>query len=325
LFNFNRVNDMSEKIEEIVAVAEVGSALYLLVVGYEEGDGGNGQGFLYRTAGTRESELEPVLSTNDYLRVMWASPSGSIWLSSEDGNVWTTANVKWTKPKDPELSFDSYDARSKWRVTTLPNPDGEDSPPTLGALWGTDDVNVFAAASDGPIFHWNGKAWRQVHRAPGTIRAFSGTAPDNIFAVGEEGALLHFDGVTWHDLVKPDGTQGDELFTGACHGADGSVYICSQDGRLLHGSKAGLAVLAQDEALSLRGLAFLGHRLLLAAGESGVAELRKSALVVARSTFHSTFIAPGKGRLFFLDASTETCYCDYDPAHKDEPWWFVTF
>ena len=48
---------MSEKIEEIVAVAEIGHAVYLLVVGYDEGDGGNGTGFLYRTDGARVTEL----------------------------------------------------------------------------------------------------------------------------------------------------------------------------------------------------------------------------------------------------------------------------
>jgi hypothetical protein len=316
---------MSEKIEEIVAVAEIGDAVYALIVGYEESDGGNGTGFLYRTDGKRVTELQPVLSTNDYLRAMWASPTGSIWLSSEDGNVWTSANVKWVKAKDPELASDSHDAKLKWKVTTLPNPQGEDSAPTLGAIWGIDDTNVFAAASDGPIYHWNGKTWRQVHTAAGTIRDFTGTGPDNVFAVGEEGALVHFDGTVWTTLSNPDDTRGDELFTGACHGADGSVYICSQDGRLLHGGKSGLTVVAQDESLSLRGLAFLGDRLLLAAGESGVAELKNSALTVIRSTFHSTYIASGKARLFFLDASTETCYIEYDPAQQKMPWCFVAF
>ena len=109
------------------------------------------------------------------------------------------------------------------------------------------------------------------------------------------------------------------------YGNVGSVYICSQDGRLLHGSASGLTVLAQDRDIPLRGLAFLGDRLLFAAGERGVAELQKSTLAVIRSTFHSTFIAPGKARLFFLDASTETCYIEYDPAHQEAPWWFVTF
>lgn len=38
---------------------EVGKALDLLLVGHKEGDGGNGTGFLYRTAGARDSELTP--------------------------------------------------------------------------------------------------------------------------------------------------------------------------------------------------------------------------------------------------------------------------
>ena len=316
---------MSERIEEIVAVAEVGDAVYLLLVGYEEGDGGNGTGFLYRTDGARVSELQPVLSTNDYLRAMWASPEGSIWLSSEDGNVWTDADAKWSKAKDRELASDSYDPKLKWKVTTLPSPHGEDGTPTLGAIWGTGDANVFAAASEGPIYQWNGKNWRQVHVAAGTIRAFAGTGPSDVFAVGEQGALAHFDGTAWQTLNNPDDTEGDELFTGACSDAEGSVYICSQNGRLLHGSGSGLTVLAQDANLSLRGLALLGDRLLLAAGDGGVAELQVSTLVVVRSTFHSTYIVAGKARLFFLDASTETCYVEYDPAQDEMPWCFVAF
>jgi len=315
---------MSDTINEIVSVAEVGDSLYLLIVQYEEADGGNGVGLVYRTDGSREAAIEPVLSTNDYIRAMWSSPSGALWLSSEDGNVWTTGPVKWAKPKDPDLAFDAYDPALQWSVVRLPDLE-EGGPPNLGALWGTDDANVFVAASNGPIYQWNGKNWRRVHTAAGTIRAFAGTDPGNIFAVGEKGALAHFDGKAWQTIGNPDGTERDELFTGARFGVDGSVYICSQSGRLLHGSRSGLTVLAQDDKLSLRGLAFLGDRLVLAAGESGVAEFQQSALAVIRSTFHSTYIAPGKARLFFLDASTETCYVEYDPAHADAPWWFVTF
>jgi hypothetical protein len=316
---------MSEVINEIVHVAETDSYLYALVVHYEEADGGNGVGLLFRTDGARKTVSETVLTTNDYLRSMWASPSGAIWLSSEDGNVWTNAKVRWSKSKDPELDFDSLDPAMKWHVTTLPNPHDLDHPPNLGAVWGTDDSNVYTAASNGPIYHWNGRVWKQVHTAAGTIRSFSGTSAQNVFAVGEKGALEHFDGSAWRPLRNPDGGRSDELFTGACHGPDGTVYICSQDGRLLHGSASGLTALSQDSDLPLRGLAFLGSRLLLAAAEKGVAELQKSTLAVIRSTFHSTFIAAGKSRWFFLDASTQTCYIEYDPADSEAPWWKVTF
>jgi hypothetical protein len=316
---------MTEVINEIVHVAETEDYLYALVVHYEEADGGNGVGLLFRTDGTRNTASETVLTTNDYLRSMWASLSGAIWLSSEAGNVWTNAKVRWSKSKDSKLDFDSLDPAMKWHVTTLPNPQGLDHPPNLGAIWGTDDSNVFAAASNGPIYHWNGQAWKQVHTAAGTIRSFSGTSAQDVFAVGEKGALVHFDGSAWRPLRNPDGGRSDELFTGACHSSDGSVFICSQDGRLLHGSASGLTALSQDSDIPLRGLAFLDNRLLFAAAEKGVAELQKSTLVVIRSTFHSTFITAGKARWFFLDASTETCYIEYDPAQSETPWAKLTF
>jgi hypothetical protein len=317
---------MSEIIKEIVHVAEAGNFLYALVVQYEESDGGNGVGLLYRTNGLREGDTEHILSTNDYLRYMWTSPSGSIWMSSEDGNVWTTAKVKWSKPKDAELAFNSYDSSLNWTVTTLPDQQGRNRPPLLGSIWGTDDSNVFVAAFDGPIYHWNGKEWRQVHTAPGTIRSFSGTSANDVFAVGEKGSLLRFDGSAWQTLRNPEGVRNDETFTGARHAPDGSVYICSQSGRLLHGSASGMSVIAQNDDIQLRGLAFLGDRLLFAAADQGVAELKKSTIVSIRDTFYPIFIAPGTNdRLFFLDASTETCYIEYDPSNEDKPWAFVDF
>jgi hypothetical protein len=73
---------------------------------------------------------------------------------------------------------------------------------------------VFAAVFDGPIYHWDGKSWRQVHRARGTIRSFSGSGASDVFAVGDKGALEHFDGTVWRSLRDPDGGRVDESFTG---------------------------------------------------------------------------------------------------------------
>ncbi|NOT26816.1 MAG: hypothetical protein HOP16_12020 [Acidobacteria bacterium] len=315
---------MSDKIKQIVQVAELAKALYLLVVEYEEADGGNGVGHLYRTDGLRATVFEHVLSTNDTLRAMWASPSGAVWLASQDGNVWTTAKVRWSKPRNPDLDFLSFDPALKWTVTTLPNLRIEGYPPALGPIWGTDDANVFAASGE-HIYHWNGSAWAQEYTAAGTVRAFSGTGPQDVYAVGGESTLLHYDGKAWRRLQNPGDTTGDELFTGACHAADGTVYICSQDGRLLHGSASGLTVLAQNDDIQLRGVALLNDRVLLAAGADGVAELQGSAVNGIRSTFHAFSITPGNKRVFFMNSSSETCYVEYDPSEETAPWWLVTF
>ena len=317
---------MSELISEIVDIAETERALYLLLVEYEQGDGGNGVGHVHRTDGHRNTVLEGVLSTNDTLRAMWVSPSGAIWLTSEGGNVWTSAGVQWPRPKDPDLDFKSYDAALRWNVTTLPNLEKEGYSPNLGVIWGTDDANVFAAAFGGHIYYWNGKTWRQIYTAAGTIRAFSGTSAQNILAVGENSTLLHFNGTTWRDLHNPDDSTDYHLFTGACYASDGSVYICSQGGTVLHGSASGLTVLVQNDDIQLMGLVFLGDRLLFAAGSKGVAEFTNSTIVVIRSTFDAVFVKAGKRRSFFLEgASTETGYIEYDPENKKAPWWGITF
>jgi hypothetical protein len=310
---------MSEKIREIMHVVEVGKALYLLLVEYEETQGAAGVGHVLRTDGSRQVLPENVLATNDTLRAMWASPSGALWLASADGNAWTTAKVRWSKPTQTDVDFQSFDPTLRWTVTTLPNLRTEGYPPALGPIWGTDDANVFAASGE-HIYHWNGTAWTQEYTAPGTIRAFSGTGPQDVYAVGGGSTLLHYNGEAWRQLQNPADTSGNELFTGACHAADGTVYICSQDGRLLHGSAAGLTVLAQSDDIQLRGVALLDGRVLLAAGADGVAESLGAAITVIRSTFHAIGVLPGKNRLFFLDADEDPCYIEYDPADAAAPW-----
>jgi hypothetical protein len=314
---------MSELIDEVVQVAEVGKSLYLLVVEYEETQGANGVGHLFRRDGTREAASENVLATNDTLRSMWASPSGALWLASEDGNVGTTAKVKWPKPTDAEVDFQSFDPALRWTVTTLPNLKVEDYSPTLGPIWGTDDANVFAAANGGHIYHWDGNAWTQMYTAAGSVSAFTGTSRQDVYAVGADSTLLHYDGNAWRPLRNPGDTTGDELFTAACNGADGSVFICSKDGRLLHGSASGLNVLAQSDDLQLLGMALLKDRLLFAVGADGVAELQGSAFTVIKKTFHAVATTPGTNRVFFLRAEAEPCYVEYDPANTEAPWWRI--
>lgn len=315
---------MTDIISEIVQIAEVRKSLYLLVVEYEDGDGGNGVGHVQRTDGSRQPVMEGVLSTNDTQRAMWASPAGNLWLSSEGGNVWTTAKVRWPGPTDPELDHQSFDPSLKWSVTTLPAAEGEDHPPTLGAIWGTDDANVYVAGSSGSIHRWDGKAWQQVHAGAGSIMSFGGTSSDDVWAVGEAATILRFDGRSWTLLASSD-PRDDELFMDVVHAADGSVYICSKDGRLLHGGASGLVPIHDDEDMQLMSLAFLGKDLYLAAGAKGVAQLKGSSVVVVRETFHAISVTPGTKRLFFLDASSDTTYVEFKPTDKQLPWGRITF
>jgi hypothetical protein len=317
---------MSDRISEIVAIVPMGGVHWMLFVEYEEGDAGNGVGHIQRTDGARQTTLEPVLSTNDTLRSLWGSPSGALWSASEDGNVWTSARVKWPKPRgQDDLGSIVHDPAFKWTVTTLPDLREEGYAPTLGALWGTGDADVFVAASHGHIYQWNGKAWSQTHTAGGDIRAFAGTGPKDVYAVGQGATLLHYDGSAWTPLQVPAGGTPDVVFTGCCIGPDGALLACSMDGRLLHGNAGGLSVLAHDDNLQFRSVAMLDNRVVLAAGGDGVFEFSKQAFAPLRQTFHALLVTPGRGKLFFVDASPLPTYVEYDPADAALPWARVSF
>ncbi len=316
---------MSDEISEIVSIAEIDGSLHLLFVHSMEGDGGDGVGAIYRTDGSRAPVLEGLVTTNDTLRWIWAAPGASLWAASENGNVWTNAKVKWPASPQDDLSFESLEPSRPWTVTTLPNLRDEGYAPTLGVIWGTNDNDVFVAAGGGHIYQWNGKAWRQTHTAGGDIRAFAGTGPADVYAVGENGTLLHYDGRTWTGLQPPGPPVRHETFTGCCVDPDGAVFVCSQAGRLLHGTAAGLSVLAASDDIQLRSVSLLGKRIMLAAGAAGVVELEKNRFVNARDTFHAVSVFPGGKRLFFLDASSEPTYIEYDPSNKKMPWARIDF
>ena len=313
----------TKMIDEIVSLAETADAIFLLVVSYQEADGMNGVGLVYRTNGRRDDAIDCVISTNDFIRSIWVSPSGALWLSSESGNVWTTASVPWKKRKDDDIAFDVYDASFSWKWTTLTSQDR--CSPTLGSIWGTSDSDVYIGDHIGGIYHWDGKSWTVVYTAKGSITSFGGSSPKDVWAVGENGALAHFDGKIWQQLSY-ESQSGDETFTGVCVDHSSVVYICSQSsGLLLQGTDKNLKIVAQNDKLQLRGIAFLGERLLLACGSGGVAELQDGKLKIIRSTFNPIYITAGKCRVFFLDATCKMEYVEYDPLHPEHPWYFVTY
>lgn len=314
------------RVREILHVAEVGQALYLLLIDYEEGDSGNAVGYVYRTSGARKNAPEPVLATNDTLRSMWASPSGALWAASADGNVSTTAKVSWPPPRVKGLDYQSLDPSMPWTVTTLPSLHGRGIDPNVTALWGTGDSDVYAGTYTGHIYHWDGAFWAEVLEDPaGAINAIGGSGPDDVFAVGFDSTILHFDGTTWRRMRNPGDLSGNEVFGGLQSTKNGETLICSHSGRVLHGSAAGFAVLGQYDA-PLFGMGTIGDRLLFAAGPKGVAELKGNSLSIIKASFQPVAIIEGKARLFFIEAAQDpTAYIEYDPSQADAPWWRVTY
>lgn len=313
---------------EILSVAQTKKSLHLLFIDYEEGDIGNAVGQVCTVPDSRDEGPVPtqVLSTNDTLRAMWASPSGAVWVASADGNVGTTAKVSW--PALPAGVDYTTASGPKWAATSLPKLKASKLPPNITALWGTGDSDMHAGCYGGHLYHWNGKEWRQLHEGSNdgntTIAAFGGTDA-NVYAVGAQDTLLHFDGNAWRALAVPDaGSNGNESLTGVHRLADGNVLIAASgdQGRLLHGNAAAGWTDIGRYPIELIGAAALGDRLLFATGD-GVAELVGRDVKMIKDTFATAAIFPGIDRVFLIKPAQEyPGYVEYKPDEKDAWWGF---
>jgi len=60
--------------------------------------------------------------------------------------------------------------------------------------WGTAGDNVFFAANNGQILHFNGNSWvGSIHVTDDNLRGIWGSSDQNVFAVGGNGTILHYD------------------------------------------------------------------------------------------------------------------------------------
>ena len=316
---------------EILQVVETGDGVAMLFILYDDADIASAKGHVYAASGRADDTSRPteLLATNDTLRTLWASPSGALWVASADGNVGTTAAVSWPAAA-AGVDYLTLSGPA-WSVTTLPRQRSNGLPPNVTGLWGTSDDNVFVGTYDGDIYRWDGKAWAQEHdgSAAGNrgVSAFGGTGPDDVFALGIAGTLLHFDGRAWTPLRVPGPPNGHESLTGVHALPDGTVFISTSgdDGRLLHGTHAGLAEFGRYP-IPLIGMAPLDDRLLFATGD-GVAELFGKDVRMIRDTFSTASISPGRGRVFFIEPAQEVPnYIMHDPRlGEDDAWWGMDY
>ena len=323
------MNEGREK-REILHVAEVDDAVYFLEISYVEGDAASDTGHVFVTRGQREEGEVPVqvLATNDSLRTLWVSPAGFLWVGSADGSVGTTATVRWAAPTSGADYVGTGPSRP-WSATDLPRVRSTGLPPNVTALWGTSDSDVYAGIYGGHIYRWDGNSWTQVFEGPadgnGTIGAFGGV-PNDIYAVGQNATILHFDGDTWQPIYAPEPQNGNEAFTGVHPTAEGQVLISAsgKEGRLLHGTAAGLVELGRYP-IRLIDMAALDDRILFATGD-GVAELIGSDVQMIKSNFMTVSMSAGKGRLFFIEPVPEVPrYIEYKPSQENAPWFRITY
>ena len=120
-------------------------------------------------------------------------------------------------------------------------------------------------------------------------------------------------------------TKQPAFFTGVEATTEGEVLISAsgEKGRLLHGSAAGLVELGRYP-IKLIDMAALDDRVLFSTGD-GVAELIGRDVQMIKSSFMTTSMSAGKGRLFFIEPAPEAPrYVEYKPSQENAPWLRIT-
>lgn len=304
----------SEMQADILCLSESCGITTILVINYPKLDPASAGGYIYqRKAGTDERSTH-TLATNDTLRTLWSSPSGDVWTSSTLGRVWTTADVPWEIDDAGDgLDFDVPEGKLNWRYIQLPRQERDGGVPNTQEIWGTSSDNVFVGSFSGIIYHWNGKIWSQHDWGlGGAIGRFAGTSPKNVYACGYNSSILHFDGNKWQILCDPDSTLKNEIFTGITFGKNGDPFICSMSGRLLQGTKNVFSVVGQYRTPFIDMLK-IGDRLLFAATDHGVLELRDGKLETLRQDIIPWSMAKGDNRVYFTETPVgKTVYSEFD-------------
>jgi hypothetical protein len=263
-----------------------------------------------------------ALSTNDLLTTIWASPSGSIWTGSANGNFATTAPIH--PDRSATRDFHSPDPSIQWKAGALPVVRATGVPPNIAALWGTDDRHVFAGCYSGHIYFWDGSRWSQIHDGHGdgrgTIKAFGGQRADDVYAVGQDATLLHFDGFQWRGLAVAGAPNGRENFTGVLLLPGGDVLISANghQGRVVQGTDAGMVELFRTP-VQLVDMVALGERVFFATGD-GAAELVERDIKMIK-TFPTVSAWLGINRVFFVEPSQPVpAFVRHEPMNQNTPW-----
>jgi hypothetical protein len=309
--------------DEITHVIDTAKGLVFLSLTSDDDDDAP-VGALFRIdAKDKTGEAKEILTTNETLSALWASPKGHLWVGCADGRVATTAAVGWGGSSD-DADYREHNGCPAWQVATLPPDSLENLPPNVTVIWGSADDDVHVGAHGGHLYHWNGKTWRQTREGDGTayqtIGDIKGHGRDSAFAIGARDLLLHFDGQQWRELPTPGAPNESETLGGIALLKDGSVLICTagDEGRLLHGGAAGFTEFGRYP-LQLNDVATLGDRVLFAIWD-GVAELTGRDVKVVKSNFLTAGAFEGKGRVFFTEPDSPGLHFIVHDPKDAAPW-----
>ena len=309
--------------EEITHIVDTAKGIVFLSLTSDDEDDAPVGGLFRVTEKGKKDQANEILTTNETLSALWASPKGHLWVGCADGRVATTAPVGWAAPSD-EADYRAQNGGPAWTVATLPLDSFERLPPNVTMMWGSADDDVHVGTHGGHLYHWNGKIWKQLREGDGsadqTIVDIKGHGRDSVFAIGTRDLLLYFDGAQWREVPTPGAPNESESLGGIGLLPDGSVLICSagDEGRLLHGGAAGFTEFGRYP-LPLNDIAVVGDRVLFAVWD-GVAELQGRKVKVVKSTFLTAGAFEGRDRVFFTEPDGEGLqFIVHDPS-DDPPW-----
>lgn len=101
----------------------------------------------------------------------------------------------------------TQDAKGQWvhMDEGVAEPKGTAKSIDLESIDGTAHDNIYTVGSSGLVFHWGGKAWKQIPVQTNVylarVRCF---APDDIVIVGEKGVVIEGDGRFWKTTRIPE-------------------------------------------------------------------------------------------------------------------------
>ncbi len=315
--------------DEVTHIVETAKGLVCLsLVSKKKNDSPFGS--LFRiTEKSKTDQADEILTTNETLSALWASPKGHLWLGCADGRVATTAPFDWEAPSR-KADYREHNGGPPWKVSTPPVDSLEKLPPNVSMMWGSADDDVHVGTNGGHLYHWNGKKWQQTREGDGTaeqtILDIKGHGPDNVFAIGTRDLLLHFDGRKWRELPTPGAPNDSESLGGIALLPDKkSVLICTagDEGRLLRGGAKGFTEFGRYP-FSLNDVVTLGDRVLFAIWD-GVAELMGKDVKVIKSNFLTAGAFEGRGRVFFTEPENGLRFIQHNPRDKALPWQRRTF
>lgn len=103
--------------------------------------------------------------------------------------------------------------------------------PSIQAVWGSGDSDVFAVGNSGTIYHFDGQSWtEQSTSVDYDLLDIWGFSAGDVYAAGRGGTILHFEGGIWSEVES--GTSED--LSGVWGSSPDDIFVVGERGGILH-------------------------------------------------------------------------------------------